>query len=191
MTPTAQLRLISEVQKQPWVRVKDLKASLELVNICVHEATACKTFKKGSVPVMGHQEITCCCLMKRSLTLHSSIGEMWSDETKNYQERTCMCHICIKRGTAYCHENIVPLEETPQSNPVYCIRAWTACTHSGDGWICESVKNILYDSSTMSVHQQKVCKIWVMQQNKHQSQSVREWIIWGGTYMTVYSWHPP
>lgn len=90
MTPTAQLRLISEVQKQPWVRVKDLMASLELVNICVHEATARKTFKKRSVPVMGHHEITCCCCwMKRSLTLHSSIGEMWSDETKNYQERAC------------------------------------------------------------------------------------------------------
>lgn len=85
MTPTAPLRLISEVQKRPWVRVKDLK--------CVHEATACKTFKKRSVPVMGHHEITCCCccccLMRRSSTLHSSIGEMWSDETKNYQERTC------------------------------------------------------------------------------------------------------
>lgn len=120
MTPTAQLRLISEVQKQP-----------------------------------------CCCLMKRSLTLHSSTGEMWSDETKNYQERTCRATSALNGAQAYSHENIVP-----QSNPVYCIRAWTACTHSGDGWIWESIKNILYDSSTVSVHWQKVCKIWVMQQNK-------------------------
>uniref|UniRef100_A0A4W6BT78 Transposase Tc1-like domain-containing protein n=1 Tax=Lates calcarifer TaxID=8187 RepID=A0A4W6BT78_LATCA len=41
--------LINEVKKQPRVTAKDLKASLELANICVHESTVRKTLNKQGV----------------------------------------------------------------------------------------------------------------------------------------------
>lgn len=49
MTRRAQRRLNNEVKKQPRETAKDLKASLELDDICVHESTVCKTLDKYSV----------------------------------------------------------------------------------------------------------------------------------------------
>uniref|UniRef100_A0A8D0AL45 Transposase Tc1-like domain-containing protein n=1 Tax=Sander lucioperca TaxID=283035 RepID=A0A8D0AL45_SANLU len=49
MTPRAQRRLINEVKKQSRMTAKDLKASLELANISVHESTIRKTLNKQGI----------------------------------------------------------------------------------------------------------------------------------------------
>uniref|UniRef100_A0A8D0DI99 Transposase Tc1-like domain-containing protein n=1 Tax=Sander lucioperca TaxID=283035 RepID=A0A8D0DI99_SANLU len=49
MTPRAQRRLINEVNTQSRMTAKDLKASLELANISVHESTIRKTLNKQGI----------------------------------------------------------------------------------------------------------------------------------------------
>lgn len=48
--PKAPCKMLSEVKKNPRVTTKDLKDSLELVNISVHESTICKTLNSHDIP---------------------------------------------------------------------------------------------------------------------------------------------
>ena len=67
-TPRAQQRLISEVKKQPLMTAKDLKASLELANISVHESTIHQTLNKPCIysrtpwrkPLLTKKNIAAC-----------------------------------------------------------------------------------------------------------------------------------
>lgn len=44
-----QHRMISEVKRSPRVTAEDLKDSLKLVNISVHESTICKTMNRQGI----------------------------------------------------------------------------------------------------------------------------------------------
>ena len=84
MTPRAQQRLNSEVKKQPQMTAKDLKASLELSNISVHESTICKLLNKQGIYGKTPRRKPLIVTPQRYWQ-----NVLWTDETKrNYLEKT-------------------------------------------------------------------------------------------------------
>lgn len=170
---------------------KDLKASLELANICVHESTVRKTLNKqgvyGRTPLLTKNNIAACLKFAKE---HIDTPQwywqnvLWTDETKiELFVKNTQHYIWCKKGTAYHHENIIPAVKYGGGN----IMMWACFAASGPGQLAiiegkmnsQVYQTILQDNVRMSVRQLKLCRSWVMQQDndpKHRSKSTTEWL---------------
>ena len=90
-------------------------------------------------------------------------------------------YIWRRKGTAYHHENIIPTVKYGGGN----IMIWACFTASGPGQLgiiegkmnSQVYQTILQDNVRMSVHQLKLCRRWVMQQdNDPKRKSTTEWL---------------
>uniref|UniRef100_A0A8C9X1V4 Transposase Tc1-like domain-containing protein n=1 Tax=Sander lucioperca TaxID=283035 RepID=A0A8C9X1V4_SANLU len=167
MTPRAQRRLINEVKKQSRMTAKDLKASLELASISVHESTIRKTLNKQGI--YGRTPRRKPLLTKKNIAARLKFAKehidtpqrywlnvLWTDETKiELFGNTKQHYIWRRKGTAYHHENIIPTVKYGGGN----IMIWACFAASGPGQLgiiegkmnSQIYQTILQDNVRMSV----------------------------------------
>uniref|UniRef100_A0A3B4X5Q9 Transposase Tc1-like domain-containing protein n=1 Tax=Seriola lalandi dorsalis TaxID=1841481 RepID=A0A3B4X5Q9_SERLL len=186
MTPRAQRRLISEVKKQTRMTAKDLKESLELAYISVHESTIRKTLNKQGIYSRTPRRKQL--LTKKNIAARLKFAKahidtpqrywqnvLWTDETKiELFGKNTQHYIWRRKGTAYRHDNIIPTVKYGGGN----LMIW-AQPAIIEGKINSQVyQRILQDNLRLSVHQLKLSRKLVMQQDndpKHQSKSTTDW----------------
>uniref|UniRef100_A0A3B4TNE5 Uncharacterized protein n=1 Tax=Seriola dumerili TaxID=41447 RepID=A0A3B4TNE5_SERDU len=195
MTPRPQRRLINEVKKQPRMTTKDLKASLELANIAVHESTIRKTLNKQGI--YGRTPRRKPLLTKKNIAARLKFVKehidtlqrywrnvLWTDETKIelFGGKNTQHYIWCSKGTAYRHENIIPTVKYGGGN----LMIWACFAASGPGQLAmiegkmnsQIYQRIPQDNLRLSVHQLKLSRKCVMQQDndpKHRSKSTTDW----------------
>lgn len=189
MTPKAQWRLINEVKKQPGVTAKNLKPSLELANICVHETTVHKTLDKQGVYGRTPQWKPLLTTKNTAAKEHADTPHgywqnvLWTDETKTELfGKGTQHYIWRKKGPAHHHENIIQTIKHDGGN----IMIWACFAASGPGQLAviegkmnSQVYQKCLQDVRLSVCQLKICRGWVMQQDndpKHWSKSTTEWL---------------
>ena len=153
---------------------KDLKASLELANISVHESTIRKTLNKQGIygrtprrkPLLTKKNIAARLKFAKE---HSDTPQrywqnvLWTDETNiELFGKTTQHYIWRRKGTAYHHENIIPTIKYGGGN----IMIWACFAASGPGQLAtiqgkmnsQVYQTILQDNVRMSVRQLKLCR---------------------------------
>ncbi|KAG2456550.1 TCB1 transposase, partial [Polypterus senegalus] len=209
MTPRAQCKVSNEVKKNPRVTAKDLKKSLELANISVHESTTLKILnKKGAhgrtprrKPLLSKKNnAELLKFVKEHLDIPQWYWEnvLWSDETKtelfgrNKQNFTWR-----KKGTAYQHQNIIPTVKYGGGN----IMIWASFAASGPGQLAiiegkinsqmnaAKYRDILDKNLLQSAKDFRLGRRFTFQQDndpKHTAKRTKEWL--HNNSVTVLEW---
>lgn len=195
MTARAQRRLLNEVKKNPRVSAKDLQKSLAYANIPVSESTIRKTLNKNGFhgripqrkPLLSKKNIAARLQFAQE---HLDVPQqywqniLWTDETKvELFGRNTQHYVWRKRGTAHQHQNLIPTVKYGGGG----IMVWGCFVASGPGRIAiiegkmnsQVYQDILQENLRPSVHQLKLNRRWVLQQDndpKHRSKSTTEWL---------------
>ena len=195
ITPRARRVIVGEVTKDPRVTSKQLKASLTLANVNVHESTIRRTLNNNGVH--GRVARRKPLLSKKNIAAHLQFAKdhvdkpegywknvLWTDETKielfGLNEK---CYVWRKENTAFQHKNLIPSVKHGGGS----IMVWACFAASGPGRLAiidgtmnsELYQRILKENVRTSVHELNLKRRWVMQQDndpKHTSRSTKEWL---------------
>lgn len=194
MTARAQRRMVSEVRRNPRASAKALQTSLAHANISVHTSTIRKCLNKNGFhgrtprrkPLLTKKNIAARLKFAKD---HHDVPQqfwdniLWTDETKiELFGRNTQRYVWRKSGTAHQHQNIIPTVKYGGGS----IMVWGCFAASGPGRIAvingkmnsKIYQDILQENIRPSVHQLKLKRGWVMQQDndpKHTSKSTTEW----------------
>uniref|UniRef100_A0A8C5LM91 Transposase n=1 Tax=Leptobrachium leishanense TaxID=445787 RepID=A0A8C5LM91_9ANUR len=188
-------RMFNGVKKNPRVSAKDLQKSLAHANIFVDTSTIRKTLNKNEVH--GRTPRRKPLLSKKNIAAHLKFAKehldvpqhywqniLWTDETKiELFGNNTQHYVWRKKGTAHKHQNLIPTAKHGRGS----IMVWGCLAASGSGRIVvidgkinsRVYQDILQEHVRPSVHQLKLRRGWVMQQDndrKHTSNSTKEWL---------------
>ncbi|MBN3293577.1 TCB1 transposase, partial [Polypterus senegalus] len=196
ITPRARHVIVGEVTKDPRVTSKQLKASLTLANVHVHESTIRRTMNNNGVhgrvarrkPLLSKKNITARLQFAKDYVDKPEVywkNVLWTDETKielfGLNEKR---YVWRKETTAFQHKNLIPFVK----HGGVSIMVWACFAASGassylifiDGTMhSELYQRILKENVRKSVHELNLERRLVMQQDnnpKHTSRSTKEWL---------------
>uniref|UniRef100_A0A3B3DJG5 Transposase n=1 Tax=Oryzias melastigma TaxID=30732 RepID=A0A3B3DJG5_ORYME len=195
ITPRAQRQLIREVTKDPRATSKELQASLTSIKVSVHDSTIRKRLGKNGLhgrvprrkPLLSKKNIKARLnFAKKHLDDCQDFWEniLWTDETKVELFGRCVSrYIWRKSNTAFHKKNIIPTVKYGGGS----VMVWGCFAASGpgrlaviDGSMNSTVyQKVLKENVRPSVHQLKLKRSWVLQQDndpKHTSKSTSEWL---------------
>uniref|UniRef100_A0A8C4TBF5 Transposase n=1 Tax=Erpetoichthys calabaricus TaxID=27687 RepID=A0A8C4TBF5_ERPCA len=194
ITPRARCVIVGEVTKDPRVTSKQLKASLTLANVHVHESTIRRTLNNNGVhgrvarrkPLLSKKTLLLVCSLLDHVDKPQGYWKnvLWTDETKielfGLNEK---CYVWRKENTVFQHKNLMPSVKHGGGS----VMVWACFAASGPGQLAfidgtmnsELYQRILKENVRTSVQELNLKRRWVMQQDndpKHTSRSTKEWL---------------